>query len=62
MTDLLVRPAWRFTRTLVFDGSILDGRHGVIDAGLDASATFFKYAHLWELEQRPAEPRGTRTA
>lgn len=58
MSDLLVRPAWRFVKTLIFEKSILDGRYGVINAGLSASAAFFKYAHLWELEQRHPGPPG----
>ena len=33
-----------------------------ISAGLSASATFFKYAHLWDLEQRQQAPSGKRTA
>ncbi len=62
MADLLLRPAWRFAKALFIEGCILDGRFGVISAGIGATATFFKYAHLWELEQRPPEPRGTPTA
>ena len=50
--DLAGRPAWRFIRTWIFEGSILDGRLGIISAGLSACAAFFKYAHLWELGQR----------
>lgn len=60
--DLLLRPAWRFTKELLIEGSIRDGRYGVIFAGIGATGTFFKYAHLRELEQRPPEPRGTPTA
>jgi len=50
--DLTGRPAWRFLKVWIVEGSVLDGRYGVISAGLGACATFFKYAHLWELEQR----------
>ena len=61
LPDLLLRPSWRFFKVWILQGSILDGRYGVINAGLSASATFFKYAHLWDLEQRQAPP-GKRTA
>jgi hypothetical protein len=61
LSDLLLRPSWRFFKVWILQGSILDGRYGVINAGLSASATFFKYAHLWDLEQRQAPP-GKRTA
>lgn len=62
LSDLLVRPSWRFVKTWILQGSILDGRYGVINAGLSASAAFFKYAHLWDLEQRQHAPPGKRTA
>lgn len=61
LSDLLVRPSWRFMKIWILQGSILDGRYGVINAGLSASASFFKYAYLWDLEQRQA-PHGKRTA
>lgn len=62
LSDLLLRPSWRFAKVWILQGSILDGRYGVINAGLSASATFFKYAHLWDLEQRQQAPSGKRTA
>jgi len=61
-SDLLLRPSWRFVKTWILQGSIFDGRYGVINAGLSASAAFFKYAHLWDLEQRQQTPPGKRTA
>lgn len=62
LSDLLLRPWWRFVKVWILQGSILDGRYGVINAGLSASAAFFKYAHLWDLEQRQQVPPGKRTA
>jgi len=47
-SDVALRPAFRFWREYVLDGSILDGRLGVIHAGMSAASVFFKYAFLWE--------------
>ncbi len=46
--DLLVRPAWRFFRTYIFQGGFLDGLHGITVCSLQAFGTFMKYAWLWE--------------
>ncbi len=62
LADLLLRPAWRFIKTWILQGSILDGRYGVINAGLGASASFYKYAYLWDLEQRQRALHRKRTA
>ena len=51
-SDLALRPAFRFWRDYVIHGSFLDGRLGVIHAGMSAASVFFKYAFLWELERR----------
>ena len=50
--DLTGRPTGRFLRAWLLEGGVLDGRQGFISASLGACASFFKYAHLWELEQR----------
>ncbi len=50
--DLAGRPTGRFFKTWLLEGSVLDGRQGFISASLGACASFFKYAHLWELGQR----------
>ncbi len=47
-SDLTIRPAFRFWRDYVLHGGMLDGRLGVIYAGMSAVGTFFKYAFLWE--------------
>jgi glycosyltransferase involved in cell wall biosynthesis len=47
-SDVLLRPAFRFARDYVLHGSFLDGRLGVIHAGMSAASVFFKYAFLWE--------------
>lgn len=51
-TDLALRPAFRFWRDYILQGSILDGRLGVIHAGMSAASVFFKYAFLWEQQRR----------
>jgi len=51
-SDVTLRPAFRFWRDYVLHGSILDGRLGVIHAGMSAASVFFKYAFLWERQQR----------
>lgn len=51
-SDVALRPAFRFWRDYLLHGSILDGRLGVIHAGMSAISVFFKYAFLWERERR----------
>jgi glycosyltransferase involved in cell wall biosynthesis len=51
-SDVALRPAFRFLRDYFLHGSFLDGRLGVIHAGMSAASVFFKYAFLWELERR----------
>jgi glycosyltransferase involved in cell wall biosynthesis len=54
-SDLTLRPALRFWREYLLHGSVLDGRLGVIHAGVSAVGVFLKYAFLWERgEQRGA--------
>jgi glycosyltransferase involved in cell wall biosynthesis len=50
-SDVAVRPALRFWRDYILHGSILDGRLGVIHAGMSAASVFFKYAFLWEKQR-----------
>ena len=51
-SDIALRPAFRFLRDYILHGSFLDGRLGVIHAGMSAASVFFKYAFLWERQQR----------
>ena len=51
-SDLALRPAFRFLRDYLLHGSFLDGRLGVIHAGMSAASVFFKYAFLWEKQRR----------
>ena len=50
--DLALRPAFRFWRDYILHGSVLDGRLGVIHAGMSAISVFLKYAFLWEQQRR----------
>lgn len=50
-SDVLLRPSFRFLRDYILHGSILDGRLGVIHAGMSAASVFFKYAFLWEKQR-----------
>jgi glycosyltransferase involved in cell wall biosynthesis len=51
-SDVTFRPAFRFWRDYVLDGSVLDGRLGIIHAGMSAASVFLKYAFLWERDRR----------
>ncbi|HXF96876.1 MAG TPA: glycosyltransferase family 2 protein [Gemmatimonadales bacterium] len=51
--DLALRPTLRFWRDYLLHGSVLDGRLGLVHAGLSAVGVFLKYAFLWERGARP---------
>ncbi|HWC72463.1 MAG TPA: glycosyltransferase family 2 protein [Gemmatimonadales bacterium] len=51
-SDVALRPTFRFLRDYILHRSLLDGRLGVIHAGMSAASVFFKYAFLWEHERR----------
>lgn len=48
---LIFFPFFRFIRTYILKGGILDGIPGVLIAGLAAYSTYLRYAILWELQQ-----------
>jgi glycosyltransferase involved in cell wall biosynthesis len=50
--DLALRPPLRFWRDYLLQGGVLDGRIGVLQAGLSAVGVFLKYAFLWEQEAK----------
>lgn len=52
-TDLSLRPAWRFIQAYLFEGGILAGRAGLVQATLGAYSGFLKYAYLWARERNP---------
>jgi glycosyltransferase involved in cell wall biosynthesis len=45
--EIAVRPAWRFLRTYLLQGGVLEGVHGLVMCALQAYAAFLKYATLW---------------
>jgi glycosyltransferase involved in cell wall biosynthesis len=44
---ILFRSLWRFLRTYIVQGGILDGTRGLVFCGLQAYATFTKWSLLW---------------
>lgn len=57
LTDLTVRPAWRFARDYVAMSGWRDGRAGFIVSVASAFSVFCKYASLWALDPvRRASP------
>lgn len=51
VSDLTVRPWWRFVRDYVFHGSMFDGTYGLVMSMLTAYSAFLKYAHLWAMDR-----------
>jgi glycosyltransferase involved in cell wall biosynthesis len=51
-SDLILRPSFRFLRDYVLEGSLWDGRLGVVHAGMSATSVFLKYAFLRERGER----------
>jgi hypothetical protein len=47
-SDVTLRPAVRFWREYLLHGGILNGRPGVIHAGMSAASVFLTYAFLLE--------------
>ena len=45
--EIAVRPAWRFIRTYLVQGGVLEGVHGFVMCALQAYAAFLKYSTLW---------------
>lgn len=55
VTDLLIRPWWRFVRRFVIEGWWREGRRGLVFSAVDAWSGFAKYACLWYLEEADAQ-------
>lgn len=45
--EIVVRPVWRFLRTYVLQGGVLEGVNGFVMCALQGYCTFVKYATLW---------------
>jgi len=54
VVELVLRPWWRFLRTYIFQGGLLDGIHGFVVCALQSFGVFLKYARLWEYRIRAA--------
>ena len=54
--DLTLRPAYRFFRHYVLQLGFLDGRPGLLVAGMAACTVFLKYARLWAMQHQLAQP------
>jgi len=52
ISDMALRPIWRFVRCYFVKGGFLDGLPGLIIAMTASYAVFAKYAKLWELCMR----------
>ena len=57
ISDLLLRPLFRFVRGYVFRGGFLDGLPGLIIAISTSYGVFAKYAKLWELHKNPDQAK-----
>ncbi len=55
VTDLVIRPWWRFVRRYVIEGWWREGRRGLVFSVMDAWSGFAKYASLWYLEEADAQ-------
>lgn len=55
-TDFLLRPPFRFLKAYVLRRGFLDGKRGFIIALVAAFGVCMKYAKLWELGHRAADP------
>jgi len=49
--NMVVRPIFRFFKFFVIKQGFREGRHGFIQAVLEAVYTFLKYAKLWEIQR-----------
>ncbi len=61
MTNLVLRPVWRFFKMYVIRGGFLDGKAGFLMCALGGFSVFGRYLKLWSLTQAPIreiEPDG----
>ncbi|HSS44526.1 MAG TPA: glycosyltransferase family 2 protein [Thermoanaerobaculia bacterium] len=63
LTELILRPAWRFFRMYLLQAGFLDGRHGLTLCAIQAYSVFLKWARVWELErlEKAGRPLGLPT-
>lgn len=51
LSDVLLRPPFRFFKMYILHHGFMDGVHGIILCGLASCSVFIKYAKLWNLER-----------
>ncbi len=61
MADVTLRPVWRFFKAYLVNGSIWDGRFGLVTSLLGAQTAFMKYAHLWAIDHAARQRDRTRS-
>lgn len=57
VSQLVVRPAWRFVKCYFLQGAWREGRRGLVLSAVHAWSAFAKYALLWDLERMDLERR-----
>lgn len=57
---LLLRPISRFLRSYLLLWGFLDGRRGIVQAGMAAIGAWLKYVYLWEMEVGEESGAGER--
>jgi glycosyltransferase involved in cell wall biosynthesis len=57
VTEVFLRPVWRFLRMYVFQFGFLDGKAGLVFCMLQAFGTYLKWAVLWEWRANAARGR-----
>lgn len=62
ISDLTMRPLWRFVRAYLIDGNWHDGRRGLIFSVIHAWAAFSKYALLWDADRQLTAVQPRRVA
>ena len=60
LSQLVIRPLWRFVKCYLLQGAWREGRRGFVLGVVHAWSAFAKYAVLWDLERQAAEEMTAR--
>lgn len=60
-SHLVIRPLWRFVKCYFLQGAWLEGKRGIVLAGVHAWSAFAKYALLWDLQRKQGAAEGVQT-
>ena len=60
LSQLVIRPLWRFVKCYLLQGAWREGRRGFVLGVVHAWSAFAKYAVLWDLERQAAEEMAAR--